>query len=212
MNYDKFAAHYILSPEGQLIKWPVITIRKDGVILEVKNHNTAFREEHGVMFYSGILLPAFIDIWWKYPQNIEKDIATNISDHFNMGTLLLGFPHSPQKSPTFPNTNGPILFNQRFPYSHPEIFPDLTTDNTLPIFKRIKKILRKNKNIELHKILAAATSEAAIITNHPELGRLEAGCSPGLILLQNADLVNFKMTPQTTIKWLMYPSIKSLIE
>ncbi|MGQ1891807.1 hypothetical protein ACT29H_15305 [Thermophagus sp. OGC60D27] len=195
----------MLCSQGNMTKWPVITIAKDGIILQVDSYKTAFKEQHGIMFYSGILIPAFIDIWWKYPSNQMTINELRISEHVNKGTILLGLSDPTEIALEISHKKGPILYPHRIPYSHPEIFPDLLTDNVLPLFEKIKKVLLKNNHIKLAELLSATTSEAALATNHPELGKLEKGCSPGLLLLQNADLVNLKMTPQTTVKWLVYP-------
>lgn len=194
----------MLSPEGELLKWPVITIRRDGVILKTEWHKDRFKEQHGVRFYSGILLPAFVDIWWEYPSAQPRETLKNIHFHFRNGTILLGIPGA-TATPFSKSREYPIIISKRLKYPRPQIFPDLGNDNRLSQFEKIKKVLLHNKNISLCEILSAATDEAARTARRPELGRLEPGCSPGLLLLQNADLVHLKIASHSTIKWLNVP-------
>lgn len=201
MIFDKFAAHYMLTPGGKLLKWPVITIGKDGLIMKTERHEDRFKEQHGVRFNSGILLPAFVDIWWEYPSAQLPETLENIHFHFRNGTILLGIPGA-SATPCSKSRQSPIIVPNRLKYPRPQIFPDLGNDNRLSQFEKIKKVLLHNKNISLCEILSAATAEAARAARRPELGRLEPGCSPGLLLLQNADLVNLQITAQSTIRWL----------
>ncbi|MGM0377543.1 MAG: hypothetical protein ACQEQ0_12285, partial [Bacteroidota bacterium] len=64
MNMQKFAAHYMLSPEGFFRKWPVISVTDDGRILDVQTSPNGLKEQPGISFFAGILVPAFIDVWW----------------------------------------------------------------------------------------------------------------------------------------------------
>jgi hypothetical protein len=203
MTCDKFGAHYMLSPGGKLLKWPVITIGKDGMILKTEWHEDHFKEQHGVQFCSGILLPAFVDIWWEYPATSTPKTQGNIHFHFRNGTILIGFPGA-LENPISKSMQTPMIVPCRLKYHRPQIFPDLGNDNRLSQFEKIKKILLHYKNISLNEILSAATNEAAQAVKHPELGRLEPGCAPGLLLLQNADLINLTITAQSTIKWLNF--------
>ncbi|SFE80123.1 hypothetical protein [Thermophagus xiamenensis] len=208
MKHHKFAAHYMLSPQGDFIKWPVITIRNDGLIIDINHHKQTFIEQHGVKFYSGILLPPFMDIWWDYSSETLPIDDKSLTTHFNNGTILLGLSNRQIVSQNHSH-HRPRLYPHRFPYNRPEIFPDMGIKNSLPILEKIKIIIGRQKNLKLHQILSAVTSESAIKVGQPCLGRLETGCSPGIILIENADLINLKLNPHSSVKWLIFPTKES---
>jgi hypothetical protein len=50
-----------------------------------------------------------------------------------------------------------------------------------------------------------ATARAAELSGIEGLGRLKEGYTPGLLLLQNIDLINLVWTPRSSVKWLNVP-------
>jgi hypothetical protein len=57
----KISAHFCLMPDGSLGKWPVIALDDSGVISEVRVHDHQFREEAGLEYYPGVLVPGIIE-------------------------------------------------------------------------------------------------------------------------------------------------------
>ena len=60
MTTKRFASHYFLRADGTLGQFPVVTVADDGTILSVEEHGRAFTETAGVSFFGGIMLPGFI--------------------------------------------------------------------------------------------------------------------------------------------------------
>jgi aminodeoxyfutalosine deaminase len=57
----KLAAHYIIPGNGTLIKNGIVTIDKLGKILEISQSNKKLHEISGLEFYSGVLVPGFVN-------------------------------------------------------------------------------------------------------------------------------------------------------
>jgi aminodeoxyfutalosine deaminase len=57
----RFAAQYIISNSGPLLKRSVITTEDDGTIISIENRNGNLNEEHSTEFYNGIIIPGFVN-------------------------------------------------------------------------------------------------------------------------------------------------------
>lgn len=57
----KIAATYIFPGNGSPIKNGILNCKNDGTILEIQQPAADLKEEHGLEFYSGILVPGFIN-------------------------------------------------------------------------------------------------------------------------------------------------------
>ncbi len=57
----KLAAHYIISGTGQVLNKGIITVDRDGTILEVVDTNGELDESASVEFFSGVLVPGFVN-------------------------------------------------------------------------------------------------------------------------------------------------------
>ena len=57
----KLAAHYIIPGNGKAIKNGIVTIDEYGKVLEISQSNQNLQEISGLEFYSGILIPGFVN-------------------------------------------------------------------------------------------------------------------------------------------------------
>ena len=57
----KFAATYLFTGQGKPVRNSILICNDDGTILGVEHRDEAFREEAGVEYYSGILVPGFVN-------------------------------------------------------------------------------------------------------------------------------------------------------
>lgn len=71
----KISAHYYLDHSGALQKYPIISI-DNGVIVSIEMH-TSLHEIAGLEFYSGIILPLFVDLF--NPQEITENLVKYLS-------------------------------------------------------------------------------------------------------------------------------------
>ena len=57
----RFAAQYIITNAGPLLKRSVVTTEDDGTIISIKNKEGDLNEEHSTEFFNGILIPGFVN-------------------------------------------------------------------------------------------------------------------------------------------------------
>jgi hypothetical protein len=206
MNIEKFAAHYMFSAEGKFVKWPVVTVGEGGVILKIETHSDKFREQPGTHFFSGILLPGFIDVCGNLFVDTIGDEKRFLNRHFRDGTLILGV------SGKFKNSfrgmsDLPVIIPKRFPCKGHEAFFDSRMSANTSLLQRIKLAMGDDSRSLSEELLTYATIDSAGVAGLSKFGRLEEGLAPGLLLLQNADLINLKLNTQTTVKWLNVPDL-----
>jgi hypothetical protein len=193
-NIRHIASHFILLPNGNLGKWPVITINTYGQILNVETRSS-FTENPGLELYPGLLLPAFTDIFVKNADDIQMS-TINFNRHFSEGTILLGCHN--RQSNEFPITT------EALPAKLDEAdFLIRSIHSDTPIFTRIKA----NTTTPLIEKLYLGTYLSASQTTHKnQLGQLSLGFKPGILVLMGIDLKTMKLTESTKIKWLNTPS------
>jgi aminodeoxyfutalosine deaminase len=57
----RFASHYTITGPGTFLRKAIITTGDDGTILDVEDTGGDLKEEHSVEFYSGIIVPGFVN-------------------------------------------------------------------------------------------------------------------------------------------------------
>ncbi len=57
----KIAATYIFTPDSQLLKNHVLICEDDGTIIDLISTNSKIEEQSGLEYYSGILVPGFVN-------------------------------------------------------------------------------------------------------------------------------------------------------
>ncbi len=57
----RFAAQYIITNSGPLLKRSVVTTEDDGTIIRIENKEGDLIEEHSTEFYNGIIIPGFVN-------------------------------------------------------------------------------------------------------------------------------------------------------
>jgi hypothetical protein len=198
----KFGAHYMLSPLGEFVKWPLISMSTDGLISEVESFPGGFVEKPGVRFFSGILSPAFIDLRSWNGIVPGKFGSRFLNRHFKDGTLVLGHPLSSDMA--FPSRKSWPVFSP-FSGGGDQKLPFVSSDVSVTLWDIIKLVSANNDDREAGSLLKLITTDAAHSIGSRLLGQLSPGFSPGLLLLQNADLNNLEVRSQTNVKWLNVP-------
>ena len=69
----RFAAQYIITNSGPLLKRSVITVEDDGTIISIENNEGDLNEEHSVEFYNGIIIPGFVNCHCHLELSYMKD-------------------------------------------------------------------------------------------------------------------------------------------
>lgn len=194
-NLRHIASHFILLPNGNLGKWPVITINSNGEILDIETRSS-FTEKPGLELYPGLLLPAFTDIFVKRSGHIQTS-SINFNRHFSEGTILLGCHNC--HSNKFPITTEALStglkqadFLIRLNHSAPPMFTRIKDDTTMSL---------------VEKLYLGTSFSASHSSYKNQLGQLSQGFKPGLLVLQGIDLIEMKLTERVKIQWLSTPSL-----
>ena len=75
----------------------------------------------------------------------------------------------------------------------------LASNNKLSILSELKILQEHFPSVPLEELVRWATINGArALCEDKKFGKIEPGMKPGLLLLENADLVNFKLLPETT--------------
>ncbi len=206
MLLKRFSSHYALMPDGKLGKWPVLEITTNGEIVSLVCTPDGFIERPSLQFYGGILIPAFIDIWDGFNDDLN-DIKI-INRHMAAGTIAIGI-FDDENSPGSIKISPPYLIKRNIK-ENKEFDSKPLSNNKVPVLERLKSISFKNTDIPLVDLLNINTAQKADILEVSNIfGRLLPGLFPGLLVLENIDLTGFLITPQTRVRWLMPP--KNLI-
>lgn len=202
MRSRMFASHFILLPGGNVGKWPIIQLSPQGAIEKVEVHPEGLRERPGLELHGGLLIPGLLDICLANQQIIPEPRYLNM--HYAWGTALLGTNNyqTSERPPALIKTNDSIAAPHK-------VLDRCGNNHEMPILERIKKHLSLTAADNLIELLYLATewSASSIHMSH-QIGLLDEGRTPGVIVIQNLDLTTFSFTPQTRIKWLISPSIK----
>ena len=196
MNGKKFAAHFMLAPGGKFLKWPVIEVDGAGLICEVRTSEEGLKEEPGLSFFPGILLPGFIDVF--VTANFPRE-PRFFNRHFSQGTLCLGFL-----------SGGPFDATTKVPVPcaipSPKTNVGFNSDGEVPLWERLKTFALAGDREALPMLLHEATAGAAQYAGLDGAGELKKGKSPGILLLRDADLAEKRLTPRAFVQWLNVPS------
>ena len=80
----------------------------------------------------------------------------------------------------------------------------LASNHRLSILEEIKVLQASFPSLTLEKLISWSTLNGARALNEEGLfGSIEPGKKPGILLLQNADIINMKLLPETTVKRLI---------
>jgi hypothetical protein len=71
----KISAHYYLRPDGKFGKRPIIELDSAGFINNIRELGDAFREEPGLEYFPGIIIPGFVASIGKADEYIIKKKA-----------------------------------------------------------------------------------------------------------------------------------------
>jgi cytosine/adenosine deaminase-related metal-dependent hydrolase len=76
----------------------------------------------------------------------------------------------------------------------------LASNNTLSILEELKTLQQKFPSLSLEELVCWATANGARALNEEEyFGKIKPGKKPGLLLLQDVDLLNMKLLPESSI-------------
>ncbi len=176
----KVSSHYCLLPNGIWAKRPIIELDQSGSIINIRILNDGFKEEPGLEYFPGVLIPSFVMFVDGISTSsnklfINRCIASGVRRFVTNCRIVL--PHSIQ--------------------SH--VTKDNHTVGEVTAWDQIK--LDCAHGVELSEAILRQTkyaSQSLGVSNR--WGELEVGRNPGLLLLQGVDIISFKLSDKVTLK------------
>lgn len=202
MKIRRFSSHYALMPDGTLGKWPVVEISGDGEIISVLTSPGGFKEQPSLEFHGGLLISGFIDIWAECEQ-LSLDVR-NLNRHVAAGTLVLGC--KPPIAPTICNRVYPPFIIESSNNAGALNTSLIVSSVGFSIQDRLKNLSIERPDISLNELLLLGSAVGADLLGVSHFfGRLKPGLYPGLLVLEQLDLQNMRLTTQTRARWLVKP-------
>ncbi len=200
--FRRFSSHYAFLPDGTLGKWPVVEITNNGEIVSVSVYPDGFKEQPSLEFHGGILIPGLVDACIDC-HNLFDD-KRNLNRHLVGGTVLIGC-HNKLSKETSSRVYPPFVVES--PKRESSRSSVLGCENSsVPIFERMKDVSGKDSNLSLEELLFTATVEGAEKLGMANVfGMLKPGLFSGLVVLEQIDLQNQKLLPQSRARWLIQP-------
>jgi len=202
-NVLKFAAHYMLTPFDSFVRWPVITTREDGRIIKIEYFPSGMKEAPGIRFFSGILLPAFVDVLEDNVNPVELADKRVLNRHFADGTIALGVKDPP--SDLLCRDRLPLILPRKSDPDECDSHFQIPADASLTVLQRTRGASKALEGASLANVLTRFSMDSARAIGLSNAGCLAPGFAPGLLLLQNTDLEKLRMTPAASVKWLVIP-------
>lgn len=179
----KISSHYALDKHGEWIKRPVIEIDNDGCIASVRAMGDDFREEPGLEYYPGIIIPAFVK---------DSSTCSVTSDQLRRcivnGVRRFVF----DKNPEF-NLPPRIAFLIR------PLSANIVCHNP---WESIRESMNSGLSLGV-AILKESKECAKRVGMYPEWGSISVGARPGILLIKGIDLKTFKLTDNLSIRVLV---------
>ncbi|MCU4176529.1 hypothetical protein [Carboxylicivirga sp. N1Y90] len=179
----KFSSHYALSDDGTWMKRPIIEVDDEGCILSIRETGNAFKEEPGLEYFPGVIIPAFVRFVKK-----EDFSETKLKRFIIAGVRRLVFDNKPQFIIP-PSVSWEIKqFKEEVVLSDPWENINANTKEGLSL---AEALLKESKEL------------AQSVNVFPEWGSINVGAKPGLLLLKGVDLKTFTLTDKLSIRVLV---------
>ena len=191
----KLSAHFCLLPDGSVGKWPVISMNGEGVITGVRVNNDQFREEPGLEYYGGVLVPGFIEDMRDVSfDGIKEENIMKLMNRFYSDGSLKFICRSDQKhfSPGF---KGEVF------YDGAHICSEMQPFSGISFWERAKSEAKSKCGGDILK--AIYSIQENIVGSLPDelrWGRIEEGSSPGILLIKGLNLTDMSLTEKSSIK------------
>lgn len=195
----KIAATYIFPVNQPPVKNSILVCDDDGTIVEIISKGDDFREEAGVEFYSGVLVPGFVHVNFSL-QNYGK--ISNRKMWANGIVLVADF-----QSSTYVITQKNDCKIQKLNTDFIDLnqFPKLETSvGTYSFLQEIFLYQEKNKRVKLSDLFASVSlNRAKMLRLDAKFGSFEKGKNPGINLISGIDFKQLTLTSTSKVKRLV---------
>jgi len=193
----KVSAHYCLLPDGSVGKWPVIVLDDNGSIVEVRVNAAQFREEPGLEYFGGVIVPGFIEDMRtvSFSGITEETLMRTLNRFQSQGSIRFLFGR--EQNTFLSVSKSKSFFDTEYEKKDGSMFAGIST------WDRVKEKTAGGDDV----INAIFAEQSVILDKLPEQlkwGRIETGFNPGLVLIKGLDLDGMRLTANTKIKILNY--------
>ena len=193
----KISAHYCLLPDGTLGKWPVIVLDDNGRIEEVRVNAAQFREEPGLEYFGGVIVPGFIEDLRdsSFYGLAEDEIKRRLNRFQSQGSIRFLF--AGEQNTLLSGSKSIAFFDPGYDTKNASMLAGVSA------WDRVKEKAAGGDDV----INAVFSEQSVILDKLPEglkWGRIETGFNPGLVLIKGLDLDGMRLTANTKIKILNY--------
>jgi len=191
----KVGAHYYLRADGSWGKRPVISLDSDGIIHAIKELGDDFKEEPGLEFFSGIIIPGFVEDWRVYNLK-DKMVQQQCKKAFIGGTLKVSISNDQQQDVSA------VIQNKVSVHILKQTSAKLISKEYKSAWEQINEDW--NKHLETFNLAQAIINHTADVATKVGMdsnwGIIQKNANPGLLLLQNLDWTNFTLTNKSTVR------------
>lgn len=192
----KIAATYIFPLTQAPIRNGILVIDDDGIVVEIINSGKHFKEEAGLEYYSGILVPGFISVNYNLQNmnkvSIRKMWAQGVAIAVDVDGLkyaVLQKDDCEIQQLTDDDAKKSIVFDRQ--------------PNDSPLAELLH-FQNKNNSNKLNDVLRwASFDRVQFIGLETQFGSFDTGKKPGVNLLSGVNFQEMKLTTSTRIKRLV---------
>lgn len=195
----KIAATYVFPLTQAPLKNGILICADDGTIVEIIDSGNEFREEAGVEFYSGILVPGFISL----NCNLQNHDKVSNRKMWASGIALAADLKNSIYTVTEKNGCQFQVLNSSCTGLNKKLTIEASVGNG-PFLEEIFLYQEKNKHIELSDVFKwGSLNNAKILGFEARFGSFDAGKTPGINIISGIDFQQMKLSPTSKVKRLV---------
>jgi len=224
------SAQYVITNTGRPLKRAVITTEDDGTIISIEDTTGALSEKHSTEFYNGIIVPGFVNSHCHLELSHLKGHTSKKESRICYLNLLEVFRLDPEKANRriadiirqlkkrenlywclCPNSN--IYIENSIPPLKLLIeegcefiigTDSLASNANLSILEELKTLQLNWPDVPIEDLVSWATINGArALGEQEQFGSIEPGKKPGLLLIENVDLQNMRLLPESFVRRLI---------
>ncbi|NPA35708.1 MAG: hypothetical protein GXO47_02555 [Chlorobi bacterium] len=190
----KISANYCLLPDGTVGRMPVITFNDEGIIERIKIRGTDFREEPGLEYYNGLLIPGLIQDMRGFDAILkDEELKLLLDTMYVKGSVRYVCDNFfKEKTSLF---SGKVVFDTSIVKNY-----EITLK---PVWENIIAGMDEPEFSFLEAIGSYLDVMGKILPENARWGKIEEGTAPGLILVKGLDLSGMKLKNNTSLKILI---------
>ena len=205
INMRKIAATYIFSGNGKPLKNGIVVCENDGTVIEVVDTSGDLREQAGLEFYNGILVPGFVDVHCNLDtfnlnvffyengiiEALKKCGGSLENDFLSLCPSLALFFYGLPPLEYFINEEITVCIGSNG--------TPMNQNHKLAVFDEMLVLQKNYPELALEELIkwACFNGALALKTDNME-GSLEKGKRPGINIITGIDFKNMKLTDNST--------------